>query len=126
MNDQPRCVTCPVCGDWKPVQWDMCRSCLAEYGDRDEWPEWLHALIQDERRVRYSLERLVELEMSVPPDVAEDLLNGTYDGPPIEQLRTRERMAWSGERSRTLIPRDPYPDEARNGDYRVSHRIEED
>ena len=44
---------CPACLEYKPHNWNLCKSCLEEYGGVvDGWPDWLQFIINDNKRLR--------------------------------------------------------------------------
>lgn len=59
---QKRCV---ICGKVITNGFDLCESCLQEYGrDKSQYPEWLKFLIADTNRERRQERRISQREIS--------------------------------------------------------------
>lgn len=66
---------CAVCGKRVPWNWFLCRDCHSEYGDFDEWPDWLRELKRNEQRRRYRIKRG---DYSHPPYFDDEPIDDRY------------------------------------------------
>lgn len=111
-------MDCPFCGSWKPVKWDMCRACLCEYGGRDEWPDWVRAVVEDVRRERWQTTYRQGREICLPPFVLEEIDELEWPAP----LRTGEGAEWELSGG-VLLRVSPYDCPELDRQYQASHRL---
>ena len=59
-------TACAVCGKPITYRFSLCRECEALYGRRAaEWPGWVRAMVNSDRRERRFWERVGQHEVSV-------------------------------------------------------------
>jgi DNA-binding CsgD family transcriptional regulator len=115
--------TCPVCGCYKPARWTLCHDCLHEWGGKaEDWPAWVQFAVND----------AASLRKRRPTKERNEILLGSYE--PHRLATQRERRSkypppgdvnsYRGDGFGWLyLPFAPYPDEAKNREYRRANGI---
>lgn len=113
-------TTCPVCGHYKPKRWTLCWQCLHKYGGTvAEMPAWVRAAVNHGRRWRYREERRAQREVPLGDWEAYEGMRGNLGEPPGDYV-----MSYRGDGCGPVpLPFAPYPDEAKNREYRRANGI---